>query len=87
MEEHLKHFALLALENPHNPYSEVTKGDIHCFDDKELFRYTMFVVTECMFIISKQKKDMSPKELLGAEMCIEAIQKEFKCVMDKVVAK
>lgn len=87
MEQHLKHFALLALENPHNPYSEVTKGDIHCFDDKELFRYTMFVVTECIYIMAKQQKDMSLKELSGAEMCIEAIQKEFKSVMDKAVAK
>jgi len=87
MEKHLKHFALLALDNPHNPYSEDIKGDIHCFSDKELFRYTMYVVTECMFIISKQKKDMSPEKVLGAEMCIEAIQKEFKSVMDKVVAK
>ena len=87
MEKHLKHFAFLALTNPHNPYSEDAKGDIHCFDDTELFRYTMFVVTECMFIISKQKKDMSPVKVLGAEMCIEAIQKEFKPVMDKVVVK
>jgi hypothetical protein len=87
MEQHLKHFALLALTNPHNPYSEDAKGDIHCFDDKELFRYTMFVVTECIYIMAKQQKDMSPEKLLGAEMCADAIQKEFKCVMDKVVVK
>ena len=87
MEDHLKHFALLALENPHNPYSEEAKGDIHCFDDTELFRYTMFVVTECIYIMAKQQKDMSPKELRGAEMCADAIQKEFKPVMDKVVVK
>jgi hypothetical protein len=87
MENHLKHFALLALDNPHNPYSEDAKGDIHCFTDKELFRYTMFVVTECFYIMAKQQKDMSPEKLLGAEMCAEAIQKEFKSVMDKVVVK
>lgn len=87
MEQHLKHFALLALTNPHNPYSEDAKGDIHCFDDKELFRYTMFVVTECFYIMGKEHKNMTPEEKRGAEMCADAIQKEFKLVMDKVVAK
>ena len=87
MDQHLKHFAFLALTNPHNPYSEDAKGDIHCFDDKELFRYTMFVVTECIYIMAKLQKDMDAKELRGAEMCADAIQKEFKPVMDKVVAK
>ena len=87
MEEHLKHFAFLALDNPHNPYSEDIKGDIHCFSDKELFRYTMYVVTECFYIMETQQKKMTPDELRGAEMCAEAIQKEFKSVMDKVVAE
>jgi hypothetical protein len=87
MDQHLKHFAFLSLTNPHNPYSEDAKGDIHCFDDTELFRYTMYVVTECFYIMETLQKNMTPEELRGAEICADAIQKEFKPVMDKVVAK
>lgn len=87
MEKHLKHFALLALDNPHNPYSEDAKGDIHCFTDKELFRYTMFVVTECIYIMAKEQKNMDSNESRGAEMCASAVQKEFRSVMDKVVGE
>lgn len=87
MENHLKHFALLALDNPHNPYSEDAKGDIHCFTDKELFRYTMFVVTECIYIMAKEQKKMDANESRGAEMCASAVQKEFRSVMEQVVGK
>jgi len=87
MEKHLKHFALLALTNPHNPYSEYAKGDIHCFDDTELFRYTMLVVTACIYIMAKEQKDMDANELRGAEMCASAVQKEFRSVMEQVVGE
>lgn len=87
MEEHLKRFALEALENPHNPYSEATKGDIHCFDDTELYRYTMFVVTECVYIMAKQQKGMQDAEYQAVDHCIDAVMKSFKSVMKKAVKK